>query len=48
MGVSRSNLAEAVLIKMYLGDRADPQTSMWAWECSMEFIGPEAYDSCIA
>jgi sphingomyelin phosphodiesterase acid-like 3 len=48
MGVSRSNLSEAVMLKMYLGDGADPQTSMWAWECSMEFIDPEAYDSCIA
>jgi hypothetical protein len=42
LGVSRSNLPEAVMINFYLGE-----ASWKIWLCTIQFIDPEAYAACI-
>jgi len=47
LGVTRTDLPESVIFKMYLGAQANVEESLKTWMCTIEFVNQDEYDSCL-
>lgn len=47
LGVTRSDLPETMVMKLYFGDQNDIEQNMKNWRCSIEFVDDAAYNDCI-